>query len=117
MISRSKKTESVARKTYGSLSLALFLDLPLDVLPDGQLDRALANLGEIGSGEPFGNASQVIKVDLFGNRGLSQVGAENRDSARLVGKWDVDQLIETAWTKDGRIDDVRPVKKKRSVLQ
>ena len=90
------------------MSLALLPDLRLDVLTDGQLDGALTNLSQVGTGEALRDSGQVVDVDLFGDRGLPQVGAKNGDSAGLVRKWNVDQLIETARTEDGGVDDVRP---------
>ena len=92
--------------TYRSLTFALPPDLALDVLPDGQLDGPLTDLGQVGAGKSFGDASQVVEVDLAGDRSLPQVGPKDGAATRLVRKGNVDQLIETARAKDGRIDDV-----------
>lgn len=53
--------------------------------------------------------SDIVEVDLLGDGRLAQVGAQDRLARLLVRQRDVDELIQTARTEDGRVDYVRPV--------
>ena len=90
------------------MSLLLSADVGLDVLPDGELARALANLCQVGAGESLGHPGHVVQVDLLVERRLPQVGLEDVHAGRLVGQRDVDELVEATGTKDGRVNDVWP---------
>lgn len=40
---------------------------------------------------------------------FTKVGLEDLDAGFVVRQWDVDELIKTAWTQDGRVNDVRSI--------
>ena len=100
------------KKTYSSLPLSFFPDLRFDIFSDGQFYCTLADLCKIGAGKSFRHSGKVVEVHLRGDGGLSKVGPEDGVTAGLIWKWDVNQLIQTSWTKNGGIDDVRSVGKK-----
>ncbi len=82
--------------TYRGLPSFFFLNLCFDVLSDGQLDGALTDLGQVGSGKALSHPGQVVEVHLLGDGGLPQVGPQDGDSAQLVRKGNVDELIKSA---------------------
>ena len=92
------------------MSLLLLADVALDVLPDGELARALANLSQISSGEALRHLGHVLQFDLVAEGSLPQVGPKDVQAGRLVGQRDVDELVEATGTKNGRVNDVWPVK-------
>ena len=105
------------KKTYSSLSLAFFSDLRFDIFSDGQFDCALTDLGKIGAGKSFGHAGKIVQINLFRDGSLSEVSPEDGDTAGLVWKWDVNQLIQTTGTKNGRINNVGSVFERVKKLQ
>ena len=42
------------------------------------------------------------------NRGLPEVGLEDGHPRLVIRQWDVDELVKSARTQDGRVNDVRP---------
>ena len=95
--------------TYRCGSFPLLPDLGLDAFPDGQFAGSLTDLGQIGAGESFGHSGQEGQVDSLLQRRLPQVGLQDGHSGRFVGQRNVDQLIQSARSKDSRVDDVRSV--------
>lgn len=78
--------------------LGLFLSLPvlahihLDALADGKLGSALTDLGEIGTRETGGALRKEVEVDTGVKGRLAQGCLKDRESGRLIGKRDVNQL-------------------------
>ena len=88
-------------------SRPLPFDIDGDALSDGQLAGALADFRQVGAGEAVEDLGQVGEIHFLVDGRLAQASPEDGESGRLVGQRDVDQLIQTAGTKDGRIDNVR----------
>ena len=99
------------------MSLLLLADVGLNVLPDGELARALANLRQISSGESLCHPGHVVQVDLLAEGSLPQIGLEDVNAGCLVGQRDVDELVEATRTKDSRVDDVWPMKQGQMISQ
>lgn len=73
-------------------------------------DTPLANLGEISSGETDGALGKESQVDIRSNGSLSEVGLEDLETRCLIGQRNVDQLVETTGTEDGRVYDIGSVR-------
>merc|ERR1719319_1420581 len=84
-------------------------NIHLNALPDGELTSSLANLSQIRTRESFSHLRQKVDINFLAERRLFEIGVEDSDARRLIGKRDVDELVETPWTKNGGFDDVRPV--------
>ena len=103
-------TANFLHQFFASLqsNLAIFLNGNglLDGLADCQFAGTLANLGNVSAGETNGHLGEEGQIHVLGNRGLSQRSLEDLETAGLIRQWDVDELVQTAGTKNGRIDDV-----------
>jgi len=50
-----------------------------------------------------------IQSEIYlGNRGLAKIGLHDGNARLLIGQRNVDKLVQTAGTKDCRVDDVWP---------
>lgn len=90
-------------------AFALAADFGLDRLMNGQLTSPLVDLRQIGAEEALGDFGDVRQVDIAGDGALAQVRLQDGLAGLVVRLGNVDQLIQTAWSQDGRIDDVRTV--------
>ena len=95
--------------TLGLLLHASALNITLDLLADGHLTGTLADLGKIGASELVRLGGQVLQVDVLGNGRLAQGGAEDAQATLVVGHGDVNELVETAGSHEGSVDDVGAV--------
>mmetsp|Transcript_11541 Transcript_11541/g.31091 ORF Transcript_11541/g.31091 Transcript_11541/m.31091 type:complete len:258 (+) Transcript_11541:95-868(+) len=84
------------------------LHVARDRLADGELGRALADLGEVGARVLVRVGGDVVQVDVFDRR-LAQRSLEDREARLEVGHRDVDELVEAARAHQCRVDDVRTV--------
>ncbi|GER27347.1 integrin alpha-6 [Striga asiatica] len=69
----------------------------------------LANLGDVSATESLSVLGKGPQVNVFRERGLAKAGFEDLVTGVLIRKGDVNQLVKTARTKKGRVDNVRPV--------
>ena len=75
-------------------------------LSDGSLCSPLAKLSDVGTRKILGELSAEVKCDVWRYGTLSQIGLEYVDTRSLVRQWDVDQLIETARSDEGLVEDI-----------
>jgi len=61
-----------------ALLLALARNLFVDILPNGQFARALANFRQVGTPEAVCPARQMRQVDVFRHGRLAQVGLQRQ---------------------------------------
>ena len=61
------------------------------------------------------NLGQVRQVDLLADGRLAQAGLEDGHTRGLVGQRDVNELIQSTGTEDGRIDNVGSVQREKNV--
>ncbi len=52
---------------------------------------------------------EEVQVDIRSDRRLAQGGGEDGQTRRLIRQGDIDELIETTGTHEGRVDLVRSV--------
>ena len=64
---------------------------------------------QVGAGEALAAAGERIEIDVVGERHPLGVDAENAPPPVRVGHRHVDQFVEPAGAKQGRIDQIRPV--------
>merc|ERR1711975_205628 len=79
-------------------------------LADGSLGRALAELSHVCSGETFALAGKEVEIDVVRDRALTEDGLDNADARRLVGKRNVDQLVQTARSDECLVENGRSVR-------
>ncbi len=80
----------------------------LDVLADGALAGALADLGDIGAAEAVRELDQRVVVHVGRDGRLAQAGLEDLQPRLLVGQRDVDELVQAAGAQQRGVDDVGP---------
>ena len=81
----------------------------LNVLPDGILARALADLSDICTAESLGVLGKSVQVNILSHRRLPEAGFEDLEPGLVIGQGDVDKLIKTPWPEQSRVNDVWPV--------
>merc|ERR1740139_25954 len=90
-------------------SSAPALFLCSDRVTDRSLSRPLTQLSDISTGKVLGQIGTEIEWYVGGDGRLPQHCHENVFPRWLVGQGDVDQLIETARSDQGLVEDVRSV--------
>merc|ERR1740139_2171416 len=80
-----------------------------DGVADGGLGSALAELGDIGTGEVLGEVSAEIEGYIGSNGTLSEHGDEDVLPGWLIGQRDVDELIESTGTDQSLVKNIRSV--------
>lgn len=93
--------------TTAFLLLLLLSDLLLDALTNSQFTGTLADLRDISSREADSALRQEGHVHVGGYGCLAEIGLEDLETRGFIGQGNVDELVETARTKHGRVDDVR----------
>lgn len=88
----------------GGLAFFGALDVDGDGLLDGELDGALGDEAEIGTGEAVRVFGDEVDVDVVGDRGLAELGFEDGGTALFVGQRDVDESVETTGTAEGVVE-------------
>lgn len=78
-----------------------------DTLADCQFTSALTNLGNVGTGETDRALGEEVEIDVFGDWCFAQIGLENLVTALLVRQRNIDQLVQTTGTKNGRVNNIR----------
>ena len=82
--------------------------------PPGRLHGGLAaQAREIGAHEPLGPGRQRVEIDVAGQRAVTGVHAEDRPAGGQVGERYLDLDVEAAGPQQGRIEDVRPVRRRQ----
>ena len=89
------------------LSLLLDRNRLLNGLPNGQFAGTLANLGDVSAGKAHGHFGQISELNIGRNWRFAKRGFEDGQTARLIRQWDVDELVEAAWTQNCGVNDVR----------
>jgi hypothetical protein len=93
---------------HGILALGLTLlgalNINRDALLDGELDGTLSDKAKIGTGEAVGVLGNDVEVDVRRNGSLAELSLENAHTGSLVGKWDVDESVETSGTAESIVE-------------
>jgi hypothetical protein len=70
----------------------------------GRRKRYLANLGNVGAREAFGDLGQMIELHRFGDGRVAQHCFEDLTTRREIWQRNVDQLIESARSQNCAVD-------------
>jgi len=69
----------------------------------------LADFSEISTRETISDLSDEVQVDVTGNWSLTESSLEDTETRGLIRERNVNQLIESAWTNDGFIENLRAI--------
>src|SRR5213079_1918902 len=75
----------------------------------GEQGGLVGEVGEFGAGHARGRTGDLAEVDVGGERDVAGVDLEDGLTAAAVGRRDVDDPVEAAGARQGRVEDVRAV--------
>lgn len=81
----------------------------LDALADTKFAGTLTYFGNVSTREAIGDVGQMDHVNILGDGGLAEGSPEDGQAGLFIGEGDVDELIKTTRTQEGRVNLVRSV--------
>ena len=86
------------------------LRISLCARTSGEDGRLVAEVGQVGAGQPRGLSSETREVDVRGKRLAARVDVKDRLAAGEVGLADEDLSVEATWAKQSGIEVLEPVR-------